>query len=122
MKKRLGPNVTYNASDAGFVPDFNINRRKQKPEKSTTGNLNEEEKQKLLEDMKKNADQLNKEKIIQVHKDHADYEKAGGKNYIVEMRKDVYSSTDKFNDLGDRVSRNIHYLARNLEEKNTFKR
>ena len=122
MKKRLGPNVKMGSSENGFIPDFNINRKKIKQEKQIIYNLTEEEKQKLVDEMKNNASQLQKDKENQIKKDFQDQGNQGNKNYISEMRKEVYSKPDTFADLGDRVSRNMHYLARNLEEKNTFKK
>jgi len=121
MKKRLGPYVTFSQTAEGYKPDFNINRRKQNNEKKKTA-LTEEEKQMMVEDMKKNAVTLQHAKIEQVRRDRVEEDGKGSKNYLAEMRKDVYSKPENFADLGDRVSRNVHYLARNLEEKNTFKR
>jgi hypothetical protein len=119
MKKRLGPYVTFSQTAEGYKPDFNINRRNKPNDKKK---LTDEEKLQKLDEMKQNAVTLAESKVEQVKRDRVEEDNRGAKNYLSEMRKDVYSKPENFADLGDRVSRNVHYLARNLDEKNTFKR
>jgi hypothetical protein len=117
MKKKLGPNVVINQD---LKPDFNINKRRRR---DSINKMPAEERMKMLEEMKKNADDLTKMKIAQSKEfEDANPKEKDGSIFLQKMRKGVYDKKEEVNDLGDRMARNVHYYARDAEDKNTYKR
>ena len=116
LKKKLGPNVSINQDT--FKPDFNINRRKKKE------HMSHEDRMKMVDEMKQNADDLSKMKFEsnkEIADDHA--KEKDGSTFIQKMRTDVYSKDSGVNDLGDRMARNVHYYAKGSDDtKNSYRR
>eukprot|EP01016_Furgasonia_blochmanni_P057092 TRINITY_DN9853_c0_g1_i1.p1 TRINITY_DN9853_c0_g1~~TRINITY_DN9853_c0_g1_i1.p1 ORF type:complete len:601 (+),score=130.20 TRINITY_DN9853_c0_g1_i1:64-1866(+) len=118
MRKRLGPLVMQKTEDT-FKPDFNINKRRVR-----TSQISEEEREKMLEQMKKNAEELRGDRKKQLSedamKDEPSVNQRSGE-FLRNLKNEVYNSEKDINDISDNISRKKFYYTKKLEN-NTFKK
>jgi len=103
-----------------FNPNFDINK-KQRHRANLLSEVTQEDRFKMVETMKNNANIVYKFKSEQASRDfHNDKDDMSGfhYNYITEIRKEIYSKSGAFEDLEDQVRRKRCYLARNLDDNN----
>ncbi|EAS00543.1 Pre-mRNA splicing factor (macronuclear) [Tetrahymena thermophila SB210] len=135
LQKKVG-NILVRGDDGILRPDFGLMKRKYRnnlrPEEKIQ--MTEEEKKERLKEMQENAKELTKERLKEFKDDYQDkdynndesnikdlHSKQNNPKFLHEINKEIYIGKKDINSLADKISMNKNRLARNLEEKNTFK-